>query len=74
MNHISAIGIHPDNQVSDFIEYGNIRNDLSKLNDQQLVKKVFFQKLVEIIHTPIFVIDTEALERMLEMARQIKSI
>ena len=74
MNHISAIGIHPDNQVSDFIEYSNIRNDLSKLNDQQLVKKVFFQKLVEIIHTPIFVIDTEALERMLEMARQIKSI
>ena len=70
MNQISAIGLNPDNHLSDYFELGSMRHDISKnISDQPLVKKIFFQKVVEIIHTPIFVLDASVMDNILEASR-----
>ncbi len=56
--------------MSEFVEYGNLRNDIcTTLNEKNNEKIIFFQKIVEVVHVPVFILDTLPLEKLLEQSR-----
>ncbi len=62
-NKISAIGISQDLSISAFMK--DLKHDLDEVRDPVNPKTIFFQKLIEGIHVPVFVLDIVALEALL---------
>jgi hypothetical protein len=49
------------------MQYQDLKEDLGQVRDSTNQKTVFFQKLVEGIHVPVFVLDIVALETLLQV-------
>jgi predicted membrane protein len=64
IHKISAIGVTQDLSISGFMR--DLKQDLEEAREPLNSKTVFFQKLIEGIHIPVFVLDIFALETLLQ--------